>query len=184
MDAEAPAGPAARPRPSLAGRLLGEALAFLGMAAYLWVLFALFVLQRSLVLAQNGLDLPSPYGFAVVHALVFAKVMLVADRLGLGRGLEQRPLVQAILFKSFAFAVLFVAFHAAEEAVLAAWRGHSAAVDAGAVAELLVTGAIFFVELVPFFAMQDLGRVLGRDRLLRLLFARPADAAAAAATVA
>jgi hypothetical protein len=170
----ADAGPQPRRHNAIAARVLGEARSFLAITAYLWVVFALFVLQRSLVLAEHDLDGPAPYGFALVHALVFAKIILVGDWFGLGRGLEDRPLIQPILLKSGAFAALFVGVHVVERGLARLWHGEEATSGTGTVEGLLVVGIICFIELIPFFAVRELGRVMGRDRLRQLLLERPA----------
>ena len=48
------------------------------MFLYLWVLFGLFVLNERIILGQRGISLPLQ-GFAVLNALILAKVMLIAD---------------------------------------------------------------------------------------------------------
>ena len=53
------------------------------MFLYLWVLFGLFVLNGTIILHQHGISFSSQ-GFAVISALVLAKVMLVAEDLKLG----------------------------------------------------------------------------------------------------
>ena len=58
---------------------------FVTMFLYLWVMFSLFQLHEFLVLAGQGL----PYvkiGFALVNALVFAKVMLLGEAIPVAAG--------------------------------------------------------------------------------------------------
>ena len=51
---------------------------------YLWVVFGLLAVHELIVLSQHQIDYRF-HGLAVVNALVFAKVMLVAEDLHLGR---------------------------------------------------------------------------------------------------
>lgn len=69
------------------------------MFLYLWVLFGLFVLNERIILGQRVSGF-SPHGFAVLNALVLAKVMLATEHLYLGRWMRRRPLIYPILFES------------------------------------------------------------------------------------
>lgn len=71
-------------------RITHEVRQFLRLFIYLYPMFALFLLHESVVLARY--DIPfTRYGFALVTALVLAKVMLVIEELNLVRGFESRP---------------------------------------------------------------------------------------------
>ena len=54
------------------------------MLVYLWVVFGLLAVHESIVLSQHQIDYRF-HGLAVLNALIFAKVMLVAEDLHLGR---------------------------------------------------------------------------------------------------
>ena len=56
------------------------------MFIYLWVLFALFVIRESIILAQQHLNYQAQ-GFAILNAFILAKVMLIAEDLHLGSDL-------------------------------------------------------------------------------------------------
>lgn len=77
---------------NLKARALDEGTRFMVMFLYLWVLFGLFVLNERIILGQRGIDF-SPHGFALLNALVLAKVMLVTEDLNLGRWMRRRPLI-------------------------------------------------------------------------------------------
>jgi len=159
---------------------LREAKRFLAMFLYLWVLFALFVLHESIVLAQHDVTF-SPYGIALVNALVLAKVMLVAEDLHLGRWLEGKPLVYPILYKSAAFTVVFICVHVAETFIEGILRGKTAlaslpAIGAGGLEHIVSAGVIVSFALIPFFAFTEFRRVVGESELRALLFhARSTD---------
>ena len=61
--------------------------------------------------------------FAIINALIFAKVMLVADDLKLGVRFVTSPLIHSILYASLIFAVVLVCFHIAEGGVVGLLRG-------------------------------------------------------------
>jgi carbon starvation protein CstA len=166
------AGSADNWRRRLATRALDEARRFLLMFLYLWVLLGIFVLHERIVLRSRGIDVVWD-GFAFLNALVLAKVMLLAEDFDLGRWMPRRPLIFPILFDAAVLSVLFVAFHFAEEKVIALIRRNaeapSEAIGGGGVAGVLAVAAILFVALIPFFAFRHVSRELGESRLQAML---------------
>ena len=158
---------------SLRERAVGELEKYAVIAAYLWLLFVLFGLYRDELLREHGISVWRQ-GFAIVNALIFGKVILIAQALEVGRSLERRAPAWVALGKSMIFAVLLIAFHIAEEAVRAGFEGEplsaSFADFGGTFLGLLTYAAIFFVALIPFFAFQEAARVLGAGALWRLFF--------------
>ncbi len=157
---------------SLKDRAVSEIEKYAVIAAYLWVLFALFGLHRQLV---QGLGVSAWHqGFAIVNALVFGKVMLIGEAFELGKAKSSRALAWVVLRKSLIFALLLIAFHIGEETIRAWFTGLpvSDAVTSlgGSLAGVVAYGAIFFVVLIPFYALQETGRVLGGAALWNLLF--------------
>src|SRR5271155_5054110 len=67
------------------------------MFVYLLAVFGMLAVHESIVLSQHQIDYRF-HGLAVINALVFAKVMLVAEDLHLGHGLNAKPLIYPILF--------------------------------------------------------------------------------------
>jgi membrane associated rhomboid family serine protease len=77
------------PQPrDLKERVFEEVKRFIVIFLYLWVVFALLSLHKSLVLTQRHLDYEE-HTFAIINALVFAKVLLVAEDLHLGERFEK-----------------------------------------------------------------------------------------------
>jgi hypothetical protein len=158
-------------------RIVEEIRRFVVLFLYLWLLFGLFVLNESIILRQHGIGFAAQ-GFAVFNALVLAKVMLVAEDLNFGRWLDRRPLIYPILHDALLFTVLFIAFHVAEKVVIGLIKGASVrssvpAIGGGGLAGLLCVAVIFFVALIPYFAVRNLSRALGPGRLSALLFGAP-----------
>lgn len=158
---------------SLKERAVEEGRRFLVMFLYLWALFALFALHERMVLRELDAALPSQ-GFAFVNALVLAKVMLIAEKLNLGNWLRDRPLVWPILHESIVFALLFIAVHYLEHALLGwlhdeAIRASVPAVGGGGLAGLVCVAVLMAVSLIPFFAFRDINRALGGNRLVELI---------------
>ena len=175
IQAEALAG---AEKASLKTRAIAEARKIAIITLYLWFLFALFSFYKRVLLQQHGISAWNQ-GFAIVNALVFAKVILIGQALNVGNRLRGQALVCIVLGKSLMFAVLLIAFHIAEEAVRAWFNGlpvSTAIADfgGGTALGLAVYAAIFFVALAPFFAFQEISRVLGAG-VLWDFFLAPAE---------
>ena len=97
---------------SLKDRAVTELEKYAVIAAYLWVLFALFGLHRQLV-QGHGVS-AWQQGFAIINALVFGKVMLIGEAFELGKARSSQALAWVVLRKSLIFALLLIAFHIAE----------------------------------------------------------------------
>ena len=168
-------GATASGKASLRQRAVSELERYAVITAYLWVLFALFSLHRQL-LQGHGISLWHQ-GFALINALVFGKVILLAQALEVGKGLENnRALVWVVLGKALILALLLIVFHIAEEAVRGWLRDEPLSVAfadfGGTLPGLLSYAGIFFVSLIPLLAFQEVARVLGGDALHELFFRR------------
>ena len=160
-------------KPSLTARALAEARRFVALFVYLWVLFGLFALHERIILHENDLQF-TRQGVAIFNALVMAKVMLVAEDLHLGRLKRRGPLILPILFQSFLFAVLFLAFHVVEHVVIGIFAGDAVAasvpaIGGGGLPGVACVSAILFFALIPYFAYAHVAEALGHDRLRTLL---------------
>lgn len=164
-------------RPSWKHRIAVEMRRFLGMFLYLWVLFGLFLLHESVVLARY--DIPfTRWGFALVTALVLAKVMLVMEDLNWPGGFNGRPLIYSIVYKAVVFTGVFIIFYVAEETVGGMIKGKTLlesipSLGGGTPQGIFATLVIVSLALVPYFAFTELGRALGEGELRALLFTRP-----------
>lgn len=160
---------------SLKIRAVAEARKVAIVTLYLWFLFALFGIYKRVLLQEHGISAWNQ-GFAIINALVFAKVILIGQALNVGHRLRGQALVWIVLGKSLLFALLLIAFHIAEEAVRAWFNGLPLATaiadfGGGTALGLAVYAAIFFVALTPFFAFQEVARVLGAGVLWDFFFA-------------
>ncbi|MBK8357853.1 MAG: hypothetical protein IPL15_02125 [Comamonadaceae bacterium] len=140
---------------------------------YLTLVFAAFTVYRRILLAEHGVTHEN-YGFAVIEALVLGKVIMLGDG-RLGRGLEARPLIFPTLYKTLVFSALVAAFKVVEFGIKGLWQGVGFAGGLMLLSdkwsdELLANGLVLLVALIPFFAIKELGRVLGKDRLSSLFF--------------
>jgi hypothetical protein len=146
---------------------------------YFWVLFGLFSVYRSLVLNERNLIYHE--GFAVINALLLAKVVLVAEFFQAANSLKHKPLVYPIVFKSAVFCAILICFYIIEETLVGVWHGKTIAASFPEIGGegwkgILVVWTIMFVALIPFFSYRELARVLGKDELHSLIFRRGPDA--------
>ena len=161
-------------RQKLVSRAASEFRRFLVMFLYLWLLFGLFVANERIILGQRGISLPLQ-GFAVLNALILAKVMLIAEYFELGAWLRGRPLIYPIVASSLFLTLLFICFHVLEKVVIGLVHGESfaqsvPAIGGGGFVGVFCVALILFVSLTPFFAFRFVSCELGADRLNAMLF--------------
>jgi hypothetical protein len=168
------ASPAGAPeKPSLKSRALDELREYVIITLYLWLLFAVFSIYRRMILQEHGIS-AWQQGFAIVNALVFGKVILIAQALHLEAGLRKYPRIFIVLGNALMFTIVLVLFHLLEDAIKA-WIGGRPLATAvsdfggGTLSGFLTLGAIMFVALIPFFGMQEVARAVGGRALWGLL---------------
>jgi hypothetical protein len=112
------------------------------------------------------------FGFAVINALVIAKVILVGEYAKLGRRYEARPLILSASYKALIFVVLVFAFHFLEELIKRVLhKGHIAAeLGETHINDLLGRSVVVFCTFIPLFAFRELRRVLGEEKFAALFF--------------
>lgn len=162
-------------------RALEELKVYWAITLYLWLFLGLFTVYRRLVLAESG-TVYLHYGFALVEAMVIAKVVLIGRMFGFSRRFDGRALIVPVFYKSVLFGLLVLLFGVIEHLV-AGWLHQQGLV--GGLREIAELGVyevaarvlMMMVALVPFFAFAELGRVLGMTRLAAMFLSKP-DAAA------
>ncbi len=146
---------------------------------YLTLVFAAFTQYRRFILAAHDITYTN-YWFAVIEALILAKVIMVGDVLRLGRGLEQKPLIYPTLYKTLVFTVFVALFTLGEHAIKGLWKGMGVMGGLDEFIgkghhELLANSLVVFVAFIPFFGVKELGRVLGEEKIRALFFRRRTD---------
>ena len=132
---------------------------------YLWLVFGLFIVYKSVVLAEHHIDF-TYHGLALINALALAKVMLVAKDLHLGDQFNQAPLFWPTLLKSALFTIVLACFKILEEADVGFYREESfrqsiTGLGGGSWKGILTLTVLLFVVLIPFVGFGELQRVLG-----------------------
>ena len=167
-------------KPGWVKRLMVELKKLSVTVVYLWVLFSVFFLYRSIILSDYHISQPERLGFALLNALILAKFMLIAEAFHVGDRADSQPLLYSIIFKSAVFATILMMCHVLEEVLVRAWNGTSIGqslpdLSRATLVETLSIGIIMFVVLIPFFSTKEIIRVLGKGEVKSLLFARRAN---------
>ena len=175
-DAEVDASEIGEPvhqKKSLRARAYEELRKFLIIFSYLWLVFFVFLVHEWAVLASNHISFRF-YGLAVVNALVLSKIMLIAEALRFAEGLNDKPLVYPIAFKSISFSALLMVSYVVEEIVVGLFHGKTVAesfpqVGGGGLVGVLTVGGILCIALVPFFGFREIARVIGETNFRSLM---------------
>lgn len=159
--------------------LIHEVKRYLVMFFYLWALLGLFVLNEKVTLREHGIDF-APHGFALINALILAKVMLIAEDLNLGARLQPRPLIYPIVTEALLLSALFIVFHVIERMVVGLVAGEAFAtsvpsIGGGGLIGLVCVALILFISLIPYFAFRRVSRELGPGRMKEMMLGIPVD---------
>jgi hypothetical protein len=154
---------------------IAEERKLLWIFLYLWILLGLFSVLKSVVL--NEQTLLYQQGFAFINAWLLAKVMITAELFHVAEHLDHKPPIFPIMLKSAIYSVILMSFYIIEEALIGMWHGKTAAesipdIGGGSFKGILVVGLMMFVVLIPFFALKEIGRVIGDDNLCELFLVR------------
>jgi hypothetical protein len=170
---------AAKPE-RLKAKLREELIEYGLNALYLVIVFATFTIYRRLLLSAHDITYTN-YGFALIKGLVLGKVIMIGGLLRIGRHFERGPLIYPTLCKTVVFTIFCAVFTLAELGVKGLISGDGFAAEFAEYTSqgldvVLANSMVLFVALLPFFAVKELGRVLGRDKVGALFF-KPRTAA-------
>lgn len=150
--------------------------------AYLALMFGAFNTYRRLVLSESGISY-AHYGAGLIEALVIAKVILIGQAFKLGKRFESRPLIVAVLVKSVLYGLLVGLFSVLERVIEGwvhgdAWPAIAQRLVENGPREILARTLTVIVSFIPFFALWEVGRLLGPGKLFEMfLHNRPASPA-------
>src|SRR6516164_825761 len=154
--------------------LYRQIISFIEIAVYLLLFFGILALHEAVVSAEDGIQYHF-YGFAIVNALIFGKVILVAEDFSFAEWFREKRPIYAILVKSVSFTILLLIFDIVEEIVVGKFKGKTMAesfphIGDGSPRAFLFVIVIFTIALMPFFSFREIGRVYGERELLALFF--------------
>ncbi len=158
-------------RPSLKRKAIHEAVEFAWVFAYLAFFFCALETYSTLLLREYHVKYLS-YAFALLNALVIAKVILIGELAHFGKKYEARPMLLSAVYKALLFGILVLSFHFVEEVIKGLLHGvsiartfHEIRID-----DLLGRSIVVFCVFIPLFAFREFRRVLGEDKFYSLLF--------------
>ncbi len=159
---------------NIATVIVREMKQMVGLFVYLLCIFSAFILYRSLVLAQEGIDY-SDYGFAFIKALVFAKVILIIKFVSFVTLFDDKPLIIPTTYKVLLFSVLSFAFAYLEHVARALIKGYTIPDALGAMFEigpheLSARMLTFVLALIPYFVINEITRIVGKGVVLRWFY--------------
>jgi hypothetical protein len=141
---------------------------------YLALVFFAFTSYRRLILAEYQVSYLH-YGIAVIEAAVLAKIILLGEAARIGRKHEDKPLIVPTLHKTIVFAIWVIGFKVLEHMIGGLLKGKGLAGGFHDLInkdwyEILANTLVMISAFIPFFAIKELGRVLGREKLRALFF--------------
>ena len=153
---------------------------FFGVFLFLAPWFLAFSTYR-LLLLRKFTEQPLEFGTGLLNALILSKVILTGEYLHVGTRHQNKPLIYSAIWKSLLFALLAGVFYVVEHIVRGVLRGGglTTGIDslrAMGVAEILARSLVMFFAFIPFFALREIGRVLGEGKLKELFFRPNASA--------
>jgi hypothetical protein len=159
---------------TLKQRAVRELKEYVVIVLYLWVVFALFLLYKSVILNEEHISFTAK-GVALINALVLGKFVLIARAFHLGDQANDAPLIYPTLLKSALFSLVLAGCKILEDAAIGMYRGKSlsesiADLGGGTAKGILTLTLIMFVMFIPFFAYGELQRALGMGKLREMFF--------------
>ena len=165
MNSKDPAGP------NLKTKAIHELREFAIISGFLAFFFCALTTYSMLILRAFHIQ-SSSYAFAIINALVIAKVILIGEYAKLGRRLDSKPLIYSAIFRAFLYSLLVLCFHFLEEVIKRLIHGEAILSIPSEIHldEMLARGIVVFCVFIPLFAFRDLRRRLGEDRFKALVF--------------
>lgn len=155
-------------------RAMRELKELVFITLYLYITLGAVILMKTAALHTEGIEF-TPWGIAIVKAVVLAKFMLLGEAMKIGGRTTTGPLIRPTLVKAFGLLVLLIVMNIVEEAVVGLFHGKSIAASLGEpfgprLEEMLAGYVIMLLVLLPYCAFRVLEEALGEGRLARMFF--------------
>ena len=159
-------------KPSVYQRAFHELKELAFITLYLYITIGAVILMKTAVLRTEGIEF-TPWGIAIVKAVVLAKFMLIGEAMKIGGRNTTGPLIWPTVQKAFGLLVLLIAMTIIEEAVVGLFHHQSIAASLSdlfgpRLEETLAGYLIMLLVLLPYCAFRVLGEALGEGRLVRM----------------
>ncbi len=159
-----------------------EFLQLWSITAYLYVCFIALIFFKAAILRGHGISF-TPWGLAIVKALMLAKFIMIGNAMRVGRGSRSWPMIWLIAYQTIACLVFLFLMNLAEEVIVGMIHGRPAAMSLGELAgprlaEMMASCFLMLLILVPYFTLRRFDEYLGEGEITRILFLRPSAAPA------
>jgi hypothetical protein len=159
-------------KPPLHQRAMHELKELVFISLYLYVTIGAVILMKTAVLHTAGIEF-TPWGIAIVKAVVLAKFMLIGEAMKIGGHTTTGPLIWPTLQKALGLLALLIIMTIIEEAIVGLFHHQSIAASLSdlfgpRLEETLAGYLIMLLVLLPYCAFRVLGEALGEGRLVRM----------------
>jgi hypothetical protein len=166
--------PGINAKATLRQRAMHELKELVLISLYLYVTLGAVILMKTAVLHTEGIEF-TPWGIAIVKAVVLAKFMLLGEAMKIGERNTSSPLIWPTLQKAFALLALLIIMTVIEEAVVGLFHHKSIAASLGELVgprleETIADLVVMLLVLIPYCAFRVLDAALGEGRLARMFF--------------
>src|SRR5579884_2510351 len=145
---------------ALEQRAIHELKEYAFNTVYLASVFSAMLWDRRLLLMTYGVHYEE-YGFAVIQAVILAKVIMIGNLMHLGRGFENKPLIVPTIYKTFVFTIYVAIFSFLEHTVRGmfhgeGWTGGVRHIKEVGVNTFMANVLVVLVTFIPFFGIKEL----------------------------
>jgi hypothetical protein len=145
---------------------------------FFFVAFNVISITKALMLREHGIEF-SGLATATVGALLVGKVILVADKIPIMNRFPEKPLIYNILWKTAIYVLAVFVVRYAEHLIPFLMDGSSVGIAHQQLLNQVVWQHFWSIQIwliVLFFvyaSLHELVQLIGRETVLRLLFASP-----------
>jgi hypothetical protein len=171
--------PITQERVPLKQRLGHELFEYSMISTYLFVCFGALLFYKAAILRSDGIEF-APFGIAVIKALVLGKFVLILHALKVGERKGGPAVLLLDIFKKSVVFLIFLGFLAVLEDIIAGFfhgreiRDVISEIGGGTLQQVLATGILLLLILIPYFTFRIVSVRLGDGVLWKLLTERSA----------
>jgi hypothetical protein len=154
-------------------KLLEEIRKILVTGLFFAIGFSLIIIANRLLTRGSGIEI-APFARAIVGGLLVAKVLLIVDLFPFVHAFPDKPLVHNIAWKSSLYVAASIVFQYLEPLIKSLFHGmdlvsaHHSALHELMQPRTWATEIWLAMLLVAFVTMQELARVLGKEKVSAL----------------
>jgi hypothetical protein len=161
-------------RSSIKQKVREEFKEILVVTGYLWIIFALLLWHKSVILKEEHVDF-AVHGLALINAVALGKFLLVLRSSRLGELAGNRPVIHPTILKAALFSAVLACCKILEDVLVGHFRGRSleeslSEFGGGTWQGILTLTLIGFVMLIPLIGYGELQKVLGKEKLTEIVF--------------